>query len=268
MTIKGRLLSHGKRADRIYILTLDQILAADIYERINSDPRGKDYDLVRPRNKEIVATRQEIERMAPHTVSSKLLIMDVRSYTLPRLRKAFNMIINYNRKDLNRLCYAILIGDGPTDLFYAGISLDVFVINLQTHRRDFEPVVFFYDPLIHYTSSDRKKGSDLPDCVPKRLKKGFEERKINAGNITEVRRYFRAASVPPEEREETKRERENELKQFYRERIMEEFPHHRNKVENWLRKEGYSMEGEKLRLHLYPLFFEDYVFELMKKAPA
>jgi len=264
--MQGSLLSHAKRKDKIYILTLDPILAADIYERISSDPRKKDYDLVKPRNKEVIAARKEIESMAAHTVSSRLLIMDVRSYTLPRLRQAFNKTINYNRKDLNRSCYTILIGDGPADLFYAGISLEVFVPDLQTHRRDFEPVVFFYDPLIHYTQADGRISQDLPDSVPRRLRKGLEDRNISFKKLSQVRKYFRAPSAPPEEREKTKRERENELKQFYRERIAEEFPHHVNKLEDWLCKEGYSIEGEKLHLQLYPLFFEDFVFELMEKA--
>ncbi len=245
---------------------MDPILAADIYERISSDPRERDYDVIRPKNKEIIAARQEIESMAPDTVSSRLLIMDVRSYTLPRLRLAFNKLINYNRKDLNRLCYTILIGDGPTDLFYAGISLEIFVPNLQTHRRDFEPVVFFYDPFIHYTSSDGMIGPELPDRVPQRLKKALKERNINAETVANVRRYFRAASVPPEKRHEKRREREEELKEFYRQWIAQEFPHHKGKLENWLCKEGYSIEGERLHLHLYPLFFEDFVFELMQKA--
>jgi len=37
------ILSYPGRKDRIHILTLDRILATDIYERIHRDPRMKRY---------------------------------------------------------------------------------------------------------------------------------------------------------------------------------------------------------------------------------
>lgn len=38
---KWDILSHSKRADWIHILSLDPILATDVYERIHNDPRMK-----------------------------------------------------------------------------------------------------------------------------------------------------------------------------------------------------------------------------------
>jgi len=144
------ILSHSKREKKIHILTLDAVLAADVYGRIHHDPRMKRYCLVRPHNTQINDTVAEIDQMARDTVSSKLLILDVRSDTLPLLQKAYNKIVGYNRRDLNRLCYTILIGDGPVNLFKAGKSLDCFVPYLAAHRVDYTPVVFFYDPFLHY----------------------------------------------------------------------------------------------------------------------
>jgi len=194
--------------------------------------------------------------------------MDVRSYTLPRLQQAYNSIVGYNRQDLNRFCHSLLIGDGPLNLFHAGRSLDVFVPHLANHRKDYQPAVFFYDPFIHYTKDERHavgidQNGRLPQAVPKRLANRFRPKNPT---VQEIRRYFRGASAPPEQRQQVKQERQKKLARLYEKRIAEEFPHHKDKAACWLRREGCSLAGESLKLHLYPLFFEDWVFELMEKA--
>ena len=128
---KPGILSHPNRKDRIYILTLDRNLATDVYERIHCDSRMKHYQLVRPRKIKLKEAVIEIDEMAPDTVFSSLLIIDVRKYTMPMLRKAYNKIVGYNRMDFNNLCYTILIGDGPLNLFQAGKDLNVFVMDLE-----------------------------------------------------------------------------------------------------------------------------------------
>jgi len=174
------ILSHPGRKDNIHIITLDHILATDVYERINHDLRMKHYQLIKPQEKEIQETIKEIDSMARHTVSSKLLIIDVRRATLPKLQRAYNKIVGYNRRDLNKLCYIILIGDGPWDLFHAGKTLDVFVPHLATHRTDFHPAVFFFGPFLHYERNEiERAGIDdkfvLPDKIPRRLVPYFKK---------------------------------------------------------------------------------------------
>ncbi|MHC4477694.1 MAG: hypothetical protein ACYTEL_18770 [Planctomycetota bacterium] len=256
-------LSHGGRSNRIYILTLDRILATDVYERIQHDPRMKQYQLVRPRKTPVRESVVEIDSMARDTVSARLLIIDVRKATLPMLRKAYNKIVGYNRKDFNKLCYTILIGDGPVSLFQAGRSLDVFVPHLADHRIDYHPAVFFYDPFLHYEPDEieHPRVHDelvLPDKIPRRLVRYFE--KGQDMRVDQVRRFLRASGKP----EQVKEERLRILRSLYEKRIAEQFPHHKDQLKPWLSREGIRVATE--RLHLYPLFFKDWVYDLMQKA--
>jgi hypothetical protein len=256
-------LSHGGRSNRIYILTLDRILATDVYERIQHDPRMRQYKLVRPRKTPVRESVVEIDSMARDTVSARLLIIDVRKATLPMLRKAYNKIVGYNRKDFNKLCYTILIGDGPVSLFQAGRSLDVFVPHLADHRIDYHPAVFFYDPFLHYEPDEieHPRVHDelvLPDKIPRRLVRYFE--KGQDMRVDQVRRFLRASGKP----EQVKEERLRILRSLYEKRIAEQFPHHKDQLKPWLSREGIRVATE--RLHLYPLFFKDWVYDLMQKA--
>jgi len=270
-TVNGRIelkdtgediLSHAGRKDTIHILTLDDVLAGDVYERIRSDRRFRDFELIRPRSAEISKMLVEIDRMALQTVHSRLLIIDVRRDTLPMLRRAYNKVIGYNRRDLNRLCYTVLIGDGPVSLFQAGKFFDVFVQHLSSHRVDYHPAVFFYDPFLHYEPDEiRRTGVGdqftFPNKLPKRFARYFEGEGIT---ISQVRRYFRAQDKD----DKVKQERLAILVDLYEKRIAEQFPHHQNGLKGWLSHTGLTLASE--RLHLYPLFFEDWVYELMQKA--
>lgn len=256
------ILSHPAKKDNVHILTLDSVLATDVYERIRSDARTKDYRLIMPKEKTIRAAVAEIDGMARDTVSSRLLIIDVRRLTLPKLQNAYNKVVGYNRRDLNKLCYTILIGDGPLNLFTAGKSIDVFVPHLSIHRIDYHPAVFFYDPFLHYQSDELPTaGVDdvfvLPDTLPARLAPYFTSQGVK---IHMVRRYFRATGKS----QEVKKERLDILTDLYEKRIAEQFPHHKDQLKAWLSKEGIRLASEKL--HLYPLFFEDWVYELVEKA--
>ena len=262
------MLSHPGREDRIHILTLDHALAADLRERICCDPAMPDCKVICPQDRGTAEIIAEIEAMAPHTVSSRLLIMDVRRYTLPMLRHAYNKIIGYNRRDLNRLCYTILIGDGPWNLFHAGNSPEVFAPLLASHRRDYDAGVFFYDPFLHHTADEHRgsgidRGEKLLQRMPQRLAKEYWK---DDADMKAVRRYFRAVPLSGSIRENVRARREELLAKFFEDRTAEEFPHHRNLREAWLSKEGYSFAGEILKLHMYPFFLEAWVSELMEKA--
>jgi len=97
------ILSHTKREDKIHILTLDDVLATDVYERIYYDSRMKHYQLVKPQKTNLKDIVAEIDGMARDTASSRLLIIDVRKDVLAMLQKAYNTIVGYNRKDFVRL---------------------------------------------------------------------------------------------------------------------------------------------------------------------
>jgi hypothetical protein len=257
------ILSHSDRADQIHILSLDPILATDVYERIHNDSRMKNYRLLRPQKTEIRDTVEEIEAMALDTVLSRLLIIDVRKETLPKLRTAYNKIVGYNRRDLNKLCFIILIGDGPVNLFWEGKTLDVFVPYLSAHRVDFHPAAFFYDPFLHYESGEIERGAIddkfvLPDKIPARFVPYFIEDENM--DMDRIRRYFRAIGKS----DEIRKKRLRRLRSLYRKRIAEQFPLQKNQLKSLLSKKGIRLASEKM--HLYPLYFEEWVYELMQKA--
>ncbi len=255
------VLSYHQRNPRIHILTLDKALAEDVYERIYSDSRMKFYDLEVPKETKWQQRVEEIDGMAGETTSARLLIMDVRKATLPKLQQAYNKIIGYNRKDLNRFCFTILIGDGPLNLFAPGKSIDVFVPHLASHRVDYNAAVYFYDPFIHYEPEEIDSFMDddfvLPTKLPQRLESYFPEEGVT---VDSVRRYFRAAG----QNETVKKQRVKILAALYIKRISEQFPGQEDRLRGLLSKNGLQLASEKL--NMYPVFFEDWVHDLMQRA--
>ena len=259
---KYDILSHRTRGSRIHVLTADSVLAGDVCERIHRDSRMKGCQLFAPRPARIREAVEEIESMAADTVFSRLLIIDVRKLTLPMLRRAYNKVVGYNRRDLNKLCYVILIGDGPGELFHQGRALDVFVTYLAALRVDFHPAAFFFDPFLHYEPDEiEHPGIEdefvLPDKLPKRFVPYFKEEDMT---VAKVRRYFRAADKD----EELRKKRRRRLRSLYKKRIAEQFPDAKDQLRAWLSRKGLRLASEKM--HLYPLFFEDWVYDLMQKA--
>ncbi|MBN1806937.1 MAG: hypothetical protein JW837_16940 [Sedimentisphaerales bacterium] len=259
---KVDVLSHPSRQNTIHILSLDGILANDVYERIHNDKRMKYYRLIKPSRTKIRETIIEIENMAQDTVLSRLIIIDVRRLTIPKLQKAYNKVVGYNRRDLNKICYTILIGDGPVGLFRNGKTMDIFIPHLATHRVDFHPAVFFYDPFIHYEHGEIElAGVDeefaLPDKIPKRLESYFKKEDMN---VEKVRHYFRAIDKP----EEVIQKRRRRLKKLYRDGIEEQFPDHKDQLKDLFSRKGIRLASEKM--NLYPLYFEDWVYRLAKRA--
>jgi len=255
-------LSHPSRKNIIHILSLDSILANDVYERLHNDKRMKFYQLIKPRKTEIRQAVEEIENMARETTLSRLLIIDVRRATLPKLQRAYNKVVGYNRRDLNKICYTILIGDGPIDLFQDGKTMDVFVPHLATHRVDFHPALFFYDPFIHYEHGEIElAGVDdefkLSDKIPKRLESFFKKEDMN---IDKVRHYFRAIDKP----EEVVKRRQRKLKKLFKKRIIKQFPEQEEQLKALFSRRGIRLASEKM--NLYPLYFEDWVYRLAKRA--
>ena len=75
-----------------------------------------------------------------------------------------------------------------------------------------------------------------------------------------VRRFFRAA----EQNEAVKKLRLKTLAALYMKRFGEQFPEHKDLLRGLLSKNGAQLGSEKM--NLYPVFFEEWVHELMQKA--
>ncbi len=256
------ILSHPGRRDRIHVLTIDPILAEDICERLGADKRLRRYTVLCPRAAGVRSGVEEIEQMAQDTITSRLLILDVRRVTLPKLRRPFNAIVGYNRKDFNKLCYTICIGDGPVNLFQNGRAVDLFIPYLASHRVDYHPAVFFYDPFLHYEPKEMlPQGIDdefiIPDKLPRRLGPYF---KNDGMRVDTIRRFFRATDKD----EEIRKKRRRMLRHIYKKRLAEQFGEQENQFKDLLSRRGMQLATEKL--NLYPLYFEDWVRELLRKA--
>ena len=260
---KHDILSHKARRNDIYIISIDPVLTNDIYRRIRGDSRLKGYRIKRPRAQGIDAAAEELREMAQATTRARLLVYDVRRATLPKLRRALRDITGFNRKDFNKLCYTILIGDGPPMLFQNGRGLDVFTIYLGAHRVDYHPAVFFFDPLLHYQPGELEMQAIddefiVRGSVPQRLVPYFQNGEETT--VAAIRRFFRATGKD----EETRRKRSKMLRTLYKKRFTEQFPNREKQLKAWTSFEGLQLATEKL--HLYPLFFEDWVDLLMQKA--
>lgn len=260
---KHDILSHQGRRNTLYILSIDRVLIADVYKRIRNDERLSHYRIKRPRAKTLDERIDELQAMAQETTKARLLIYDVRRATLPKLRRVFRDITGFNRKDFNRLCYTILIGDGPPTLFQNGRGLDVFTIYLGDHRVDYHPAVFFFDPLLHYEPDEAElRAIDdefvVRDDIPKRLIPYFQN--SDEASVGAVRRFFRAIDKD----EETRAKRLKVLRGLYKKRFAEQFPDREKQLKAWTSYEGLKLATEKI--NLYPLYFEDWVHNLMQQA--
>ncbi|OHB65582.1 MAG: hypothetical protein A2Y76_12290 [Planctomycetes bacterium RBG_13_60_9] len=260
---KVDILSHRNRRDQIHVLTIDPILGTDVCERLRADDRFRHCTVIRPDATTVGEALEQLEQMAKETITSRLLIFDVRRVTLPRLRKPFNAIVGYNRRDFNKLCYSICIGDGPPTLFQNGYSLTAFIPYLSAHRVDHYPAVFFYDPFLHYEPNELEtRGIDedfiIPDEIPRRLA-GYLQ-KVSDRKLGRIRRFFRAT----DEEEEVRKKRRRMLKRLYRRQLSAQFPDYPQEIKSLFSRRGLRLATEKL--NLYPLFFEDWVYRLIHKA--
>ncbi|MEN6578828.1 MAG: hypothetical protein ABFD90_20965 [Phycisphaerales bacterium] len=259
---KQDILSHPRRRDSIHVLTLDPVLAADVCGRIGADKRLVRCTVICPRGTSVRDALEEMERTAPESASSRLIIFDVRRATLPRLRHVFNAVVGYNRRDFNKLCYSICIGDGPLNLFRDGAFVELFVPHLAAHRIDFQPAVFFYDPFLHYEPSEvllQSIGDDfeLADAIPRRLAPFFRN---DSMKVSTIRQFFRAVDKD----EETRKKRRRMLRHVYKKRLAEMFPGQEEQLKDLLTREGIHWASEKM--NLYPLYFEDWVYDLIRQA--
>lgn len=256
------ILSHPQRRDRIHVLTVDPVLATDVCERISADKRLRRCTLICPRALDVRDAIEEMERTASETISARIIIFDVRRLTLPKLRKVFNAVVGYNRRDFNKLCYSICIGDGPLNLFRLDGFAAQFVPHLAAHRVDFHPAVFFFDPFLHYEPDEallQRMDEEfvIPEAIPKRLAPYFRSDGMTVGTI---RQFFRAVDKD----EETRKHRQRQLRHVYKKRLAELFPGQEEQFKDLLSRRGIHWASEKM--NLYPLYFEDWICDLLRQA--
>jgi len=257
------ILTHPGRRDQIHILTVDPVLGTDVLARLRADGRFRHCAVLRPDATNVRDALEQVEEMAKDTITSRVIIFDVRRVTLPRLRRPFNAIVGYNRRDFNTLCYSVCIGDGPVTLFQNGHALDVFVPYLASHRVDYYPAVFFFDPFLQYEPDELEvRGIDedfiIPDAVPRRLARYLQKKEDV--QLDRMRRFFRAVDKD----EEIKNRRHRMLRRLYKRQLHAQFPDHPDEVKRWLSRAGVRLATEKM--NLYPLFFEDWVYKLLHRA--
>ncbi len=260
---KVDILSHGRRKNSAHILTLDKVLAEDVYTRLHSNEQMKSFEFILPKNLGRKEGVEEIDAMAPDTVRSRIIIIDVRTSTLTWLQQAYNKVVGYNRRDLNTSVFNVLIGDGPVNLFQNGNSMDMFVSHLASLRVDYTPAAFFFDPFIHYEPDEiPRMGAEqqfhISDKVPKRLLPYFTGH--SEPTVSKIRKFFRAEGKS----EKDKQKRLKVLRSVFEQRVKKQFPNHIQKLEQLMSKEGIQISTENM--HVYPMYFEDWIYELFVKA--
>jgi len=262
------MLNRKDRKLNIHIITLDRILAMDVYERLVNFPGVKGANFILPRDDDEEITVDDIDRMALDTMTSRLLVIDVRSHTLPRLQQVYNKIVGYNRCDFNLYCNTMVIGDGPAGLFKPDTGAGVFVPLLAKLRIDYSAAVFFHDPLMDYSPAEKAgMGVDgdnsLPEIIPEHLKDGF---KGQEPTISQIRSYFRAEATEKDQRAGKVKRRLTSLSRLYYRELGERFPEDADKLKAAMGRKGCKFTGEALSLNVYPFHFEQWAAKLLKKA--
>jgi len=261
------MLHYTERKNTIHIITLDRILAEDISQRLSDYPDTASVRLIMPGNGQTI-TPEDILKTAHNTTDSKILIMDVRSHTKPRLQQAYSDIARFNRPDANSFCHIVLIGDGPTGYLLHSKGISAFQDYLADLRIDYSPAVFFADPFLYYTQQETQElifdhNNAMPEKIPHYLEKYFKK----GIPLKTIYEYFRATDKQDDTKVKRRRQRLELLKDIFLKLIAEGFPEHKDKIDQALDKQGCSFPGESLRLNVYPFFFEEWISDLINATP-
>ena len=264
-----KMLHYRDRERRIQILTMNPILASDVYDRLHNYPGLETVKLVVPGDGKSEIKVEDIENLAHDTTKSAILIIDVCSWTHARLQRAYSDIVRFNRPDFKQFCYSVLIGDSPMG-YERGQKLNGISTFLSDLRVDFSPAVFFFTPFSLYSSQEKasmtlSQDELFPERIPQHFGKYFKEQ---LPSLKRLSVYFRAAEVRDDIRPAEIKKRQEVLKKLYIKMFEEDFPDKSEQLIKAMSKEGYDMPGEPLRINVYPFFFEEWVVDLMRKAEA
>jgi hypothetical protein len=264
------MLHYRDRSRRIFILTLDRILATDVYERLSSHSALATTELIRPVAGESEIAVEDVARLSRETTTARVLIIDVRRQTKPSLQRAYSDIVRFNRPDFNRYCFSVLIGDGPVGLLTPGRSEQALAVYLSDLRVDYSPAVFFSNPFLHYSYDETQhqaifNHNAFPQQMPHRLEKYFKHPEVS---VERMCRYWRAADVPETRRERTRQHRQKRFRKLCQRILRDEASENAGSVETALAEQGYALPGESLRINLYPFHFAQWVVALMRRAES
>jgi hypothetical protein len=261
------MLHYKNRADKLHILTLDRCLLEDIDQRLDAFAGLSSIERVTPGRGDGAIAPDDILALARDTVTSRVLIMDVRNHTLPQLQRAYSDIIRFNRPDFNSYCYTVLVGDGPRDFLHPSRGKKTLRAFLADLRINYSPAAFFGDPFLFYSSDELQAMALARNFLPERLSLRFEKYfRDETPSIPQLRRYFRAADKPEDEKATVRRERRKALKKLIVKIILDEFPEDKDLVRQALSKKGYAVGGESVRCHIYPFYFEQHVLDCFCRA--
>ena len=261
------MLHYTNRKNRIHIITLDSVLADDLFERLSACPNTNSAQLIMPGSNGTI-TPSDILKTARDTTDSKILIIDVRTQTKPRLQQAYSDISRFNRPDLNNYCHTVLIGDGPSEFLLQSKGANAFYNYLSDLRIDYSPAVFFANPFLYYTQQEIQDliinhNNALPEQIPQRLEKYFKK----GLTVRDLYEYFRAADKKDDKKLKSRKERLEKLKDIYTKLIAEDFSDDKEKLTSAMSKQGCSFTGETLRLNVYPFYFEQWIGDLLNFVP-
>lgn len=262
------MLHYKNRDRRVDIVTMDRVLATDVYERLRAYKPMDSVELRRPGQGAGEITVQDVEQFVPETTEAGVLIVDVRAQTRTKLRQAYGTMVRRNRPDFNTYCYTVLIGGGPLNLLQPGMGMDAFRDYLIEMRVDYSPAACFIDPFLHYTLDEMQEralyeNNTLPERIPLHLQRYFKADKLAAEKL---RAYFRAAEVDEIKREGHRRRRQKALEDLYRRLLHKDLPDHEQELVQGLSKEGCPLLGEALAFNIYPFFFVEWVTDLVHKV--
>ncbi|MBN1457839.1 MAG: hypothetical protein JW912_08305 [Sedimentisphaerales bacterium] len=262
------MLHNEHRKKHIHILTLDHVLAKNLSLRLRQCNLAANARIVIPNNGKPGIKPEDVEKLAKETLNSRLLIIDVRSYTLIRLQQAYNTIIGYNRADFNRYCHTVLIGDGPVNGSQHTKGLQVFERQLAKLRIDYSASVFFYDPLMEYCSEVKMNAAqgrqvNLPEAIPRFLSDSFKGEVLT---VEKIREFLTPDRSDTPEKKQKKQLRLRALRSLYLKKISELYKASPKDVAKCLSKEGFPLPGEMLRINVFPFYFENWINSLLNMS--
>jgi hypothetical protein len=262
------MLHNEHRKKQIHILTLDHVLAENLSLRLRQCNLAAKAKIIIPNDGKPGIRPEHVEKLAKDTLNSQMLILDVRSYTLVRLQQAYNTIIGYNRADFNRYCHTILIGDGPMNRLEHAKGLEVFEQQLAKLRIDYSASVFFYDPLMEYSSNVKINAAQgryvhLPEAIPRFLSDSFKGEVLT---VEKIREFLAPDHTDTPEKKQKKQLRLRAIRSLYLKKITELYQANPENVTRCLTKEGFAFPGEILRINVFPFYFENWINNLLNMS--
>jgi hypothetical protein len=253
------LLTHTNRIDRICVLTLDRYLAGDVKERVSADSRMSSLEVLQPWRPGQSVQVQDVLRLAPLSTTCRLIVLDTRRRYLPRVQEAYNRVSCYNRQDFNRLCFSIIITDGPAGFPSADVGVGAFRAIIARARLDYSAAAVFFDPLIHdprlqYAGGIGDRSNELlvpePDLLPSTV-----------WRLPDARSYLRG---PRGERSL----RQGQVMARWAQYAFSRYPTWASSAEATMSADGAPVPGETLPLRTYPFHFEDFLNDCLNRTKS